>query len=59
MSTYLVSVTPPSALYSSHTVLAVLHPESVDERVWPYERQFAKLEVLRSVALEVKDSAAS
>ncbi|KAG9312354.1 hypothetical protein JVU11DRAFT_7674 [Chiua virens] len=58
VSTYLVSGTPPSAL-SSHAILAVLEPEDADERVEPDETVFAKLGVLRSVALKVKESVAN
>ena len=58
ISAYLVSGTPPSAL-SSHTILAVLQPEETDERIQPNETLFAKLGVLRSVALKVKESAAN
>ena len=58
VSAYLVSGTPPSAL-SSHAILAVLQPEETDEPARPDETLFAKLGVLRSVALKVKDSAAN
>ena len=58
VSAYLVSGTPPSAL-SSHAILAVLQPEETDEPVRADETLFAKLGVLRSVALKVKESAAN
>ena len=57
-SVYLGFGTPPSAL-SSHAILAVLQFEETDERVRPDETLFAKLGVLRSVALKVKESAAN
>ena len=58
LSTYLVSGTPTSAV-SSHDILAVLRPDEPDERVRLDETLFAKLGVLRSVALKVKESAAN
>jgi hypothetical protein len=56
-NTYLVSGMPPSAL-SSHAILAELQPEETDEHVRSDGTPFAKLGVLRSVALKVKKSAA-
>ncbi|KAF9234000.1 armadillo-type protein [Melanogaster broomeanus] len=58
VSTYLVSGTPASAL-CSHTILAVLQPEDVDYCISPDDTLFARLGVLRSVALKVKESAAN
>ena len=58
LSTYLVSGTPTSAV-SSLDILAVLRPDEPDERVRLDETLFAKLGVLRSVALKVKESAAN
>ncbi|KAF9232421.1 armadillo-type protein [Melanogaster broomeanus] len=58
VSTYLVSGTPASAL-CSHTILAVLQPEDVNYCISPDDTLFAKLGVLRSVVLKVKESAAN
>ncbi|KIJ63493.1 hypothetical protein HYDPIDRAFT_175892 [Hydnomerulius pinastri MD-312] len=57
VSAYLVSGTPASAL-CSHTILAVLQPDD-DTQISAHETLFAKLGVLRSVALKVKESAAN
>jgi hypothetical protein len=54
-SAYLTSGTPPSAL-ASHAILAVLSPDS-DDYLEPAATLFAKLGLLRSVALKVKESA--
>ncbi|KAG1829542.1 armadillo-type protein, partial [Suillus subalutaceus] len=56
-SAYLISGTPPSAL-ASHAILAVLSPDS-DDYLEPAATLFAKLGLLRSVALKVKESAAN
>lgn len=48
--TFSTSRAPPSAL-SSHTILAVLQPDDDDEHVRPDETLFAKMGVLRGVAL--------
>ncbi|KAF8131842.1 armadillo-type protein [Boletus edulis] len=57
VNAYLVSGTPPSAL-CSHTILAILQPDDT-ERTQPEETLFGKLDVLRSVALKIKESAAN
>ncbi|KAG1762385.1 armadillo-type protein [Suillus occidentalis] len=54
---YLISGTPPSAL-ASHAIVAVLSPDS-DDYLEPAATLFAKLGLLRSVALKVKESAAN
>jgi hypothetical protein len=56
-SAYLISGTPPSAL-ASHAIVAVLSPDS-DDYLEPAATLFAKLGLLRSVALKVKESAAN
>lgn len=56
-SAYLVSGTPPSTL-ASQTILTVLSPDSEDYPE-PADTLFAKLGLLRSVALKVKESAAN
>ncbi|KAG1731829.1 armadillo-type protein [Suillus paluster] len=56
-SAYLISGTPPSTL-ASHIILAVLAPDS-DDYLEPAATLFAKLGLLRSVALKVKESAAN
>jgi len=53
----LISGIPPSTL-ASHTILAVLSPDS-DDYPEPAATVFAKLGLLRSVALKVKESAAN
>ncbi|KIJ11894.1 hypothetical protein PAXINDRAFT_157123 [Paxillus involutus ATCC 200175] len=58
VNAYLVSGTPASAL-CSHTILAVLQPEDADYRISPDDTLFAKLGVMRSVALKVRESAAN
>ncbi|KAL4068779.1 armadillo-type protein, partial [Scleroderma yunnanense] len=59
VSTYLVSGTAPSAL-SSHAILTVLVPDGEDvNHVDLGDTVFARLGVLRSVALKVKESAAN
>jgi hypothetical protein len=55
VNAYLTSGTPPSAL-ASHAILAVLSPDS-DDYLEPAATLFAKLGLLRSVALKVKESA--
>jgi len=56
-STYLVSGTVPSAL-ASHVILAVLVPDKdYANHVDPSDTVFARLDLLRSVALKVKESA--
>ncbi|KAG2115671.1 armadillo-type protein [Suillus cothurnatus] len=55
VNAYLISGTPPSAL-ASHAILAVLSPDS-DDYLEPAATLFAKLGLLRSVALKVKESA--
>ncbi|KAI5995298.1 armadillo-type protein [Pisolithus orientalis] len=57
VSTYLTSGTAPSAL-SSQSILAVLASDD-SNRLDPSETVFAKLGLLRSVALKVKESAAN
>ncbi|KAG1774599.1 armadillo-type protein [Suillus placidus] len=57
VNAYLISGTPPSAL-ASHAIVAVLSPDS-DDYPEPAATLFAKLGLLRSVALKVKESAAN
>ncbi|KAG1861441.1 armadillo-type protein [Suillus tomentosus] len=57
VNAYLISGTPPSAL-ASHAIVAVLSPDS-DDYLDPAATLFAKLGLLRSVALKVKESAAN
>ncbi|KAI5991791.1 armadillo-type protein [Pisolithus marmoratus] len=57
VSSYLVSGTSPSAL-SSQSILAVFASDD-SNRLDPSETVFAKLDLLRSVALKVKESAAN
>ncbi|KAG1832884.1 armadillo-type protein [Suillus subalutaceus] len=54
VNAYLISGTPPSAL-ASHAILAVLSPDS-DDYLEPAATLFAKLGLLRSVALKVKEN---
>ncbi|OJA10082.1 hypothetical protein AZE42_06300 [Rhizopogon vesiculosus] len=61
VNAYLVSGTPPSTL-ASQTILAVLSPDSdsdSDDYPDPVDTLFAKLGLLRSVALKVKESVAN
>ncbi|KAG2158689.1 armadillo-type protein [Suillus bovinus] len=55
VNAYLISGTPPSAL-ASHAIVAILSPDS-DHYLDPAATLFAKLGLLRSVALKVKESA--
>ncbi|KAG1734519.1 armadillo-type protein [Suillus lakei] len=57
VNAHLISGTPPSAL-ASHAILAVLSPDS-DDCPELAATLFAKLGLLRSVALKVKESAAN
>ena len=49
-------LSPLVSAYPVSAIVAVLHPESTDQRVPLGETLFAKVGVLRSVALKVKEA---
>ena len=49
-------LSPLVSAYLVSAIVAALHPESIDQRVPLGETLFAKVGVLRSVALKVKEA---